>query len=118
MQVANPPEPLLEGEVIRLDDVVTDFDYGKRGRPNCLVRLVGDPLQQAWVVPRTTDGSIGTLTPAGILPGLNKQGRFLYIPRLVLPTDLEGCERLGVLPEKVRTLVLGNVNWAATDLDL
>jgi hypothetical protein len=118
MQEATAPEPFLEGEVIRLDDVVTDFDYGKRGRPNCLVRLVGDPLQQAWVVPRTTDGSIGTLTAAGILPGLNKQGRFLYIPRLVLPTDLEDCERLGVLPEKVRTLVLENVNWAATELDL
>jgi hypothetical protein len=111
-------EPFQEGEVIRLDDVVTGFDNGKTGRPNCIVRVIGDPLQQAWVVPRTTDGSIGTLTAAGILRGLNKNGRFLYIPRLVLPADLFGCERLGVLPEKVRTLVLGNVNWAATDLDL
>lgn len=108
----------VEGEVIRLDDRVTDFDLGKIGRPNCIVRLIGDPLQQAYVVPRTTDGSIGTFTPAGALPGLNKPGRFLYLPRLVLPADLEGCESLGVLPEQLRTLVLGNVNWAATDLDL
>ena len=108
----------VEGEVIRLDDVVTGFDDGKAGRPNCIARVIGDPLQQAYVVPRTTDGSIGTLTAAGILPGLNKQGRFLYIPRLVLPADLVGCERLGVLPGNVRTLVLGNVNWAALDLDL
>lgn len=53
--------PLREGEVIRLDDKVTDFGLGKFG-PNCIVRLVGDPLQQAYVGPRTTDGSIGTLT--------------------------------------------------------
>jgi hypothetical protein len=109
--------PFREGEVIRLDDKVTDFDFGKIGRPNCIVRLVGDPLQQAYVVPRTTDGSIGTLTPAGVLPSLNKAGRFLYLPRPVLPADLVGCERLGMLPEKLRTLVLDNVNWAALDLD-
>ena len=112
------PEPFQEGEVIRLDDKVTGFDFDKTGRPNCIVRLVGDPLQQAYVVPRTTDGSIGTPTPAGVLGGLNKAGRFLYLPRPVLPADLVGCERLGLLPEKLRTLVLGNVNWAALDLDL
>lgn len=110
--------PFREGEVIRLDDKVTDFDFGKICRPNCIVRLVGDPLQQAYVVPRTTDGSIGTLTPAGVLSGLNKAGRFLYLPRPGLPADLVGCERLGMLPEKLRTLVLDNVNWAAVDLDL
>ena len=111
-------EPFQEGEVIRLDDKVTGFDFDKIGRPNCIVRLVGDPLQQAYVVPRTTDGSIGTPTPAGVLPGLNKAGRFLYLPRPVLPADLVGCERLGLLPEKLRTLVFDNVNWAALDLDL
>lgn len=116
--VLGEPEPFQEGEVIRLDDKVTDFDYGKRGRPNCIVRLVGDPLQQAYVVPRTTDGSIGTPSPAGALPGLNKAGRFLYLPRPVPPADLVGCERLGLLPEKLRALVLGNVNWAALDLDI
>jgi hypothetical protein len=104
--------------VIRLDDGVTGFDHGKSGRPNCIVRLVGDPLQQAYVVPRTTNGSIGTLTKAGVLPGLDRDGRFLYLPRLVLPVDLRDCERLGVLPETVRTLVLDNVNWAALDLEL
>jgi hypothetical protein len=112
------PEPFQEGEVVRLDDKVTGFDFDKIRRPNCIVHLVGDPLQQAYVVPRTTDGSIGTPTPAGVVPGLNKAGRFLYLPRPVLPADLAGCERLGLLPEKVRTLVLGNVNWAALDLDL
>ena len=111
-------EPLQEGEVIRLDDDVTGFDFGKTGRPNCIVRLVGEPLQLAYVVPRTTDGSIGTPTPVGVLPGLNKAGRFLYLPRPVLPADLARCERLGLLPEKLRTLVLGNVNWAALDLEL
>ena len=112
------PEPFLEGEVIRLDDKVTGFDFDKIGRPNCIVRLIGDPLQQAYVVPRTTVGSIGTPTPAGVLPGLNKAGRFLYLPRPVLPADLVGCERIGLLPGKLRTLVLGNLNWAALDLDL
>lgn len=117
-QGADDQARLVEGDIVRLDDVVTDFDYGKLGRPNCVVRVIGDPPQQFYVVPRTTDGSIGTLTEAGVLPGLNKRGRFLYIPRPVLPADLAGCEHLGRLPEKVRALVLGNVNWAALDLDL
>jgi hypothetical protein len=116
--VSGEAEPFREGDVIRLDDRVTDFNFGKIGRPNCIVRLVGDPLQLTYVVPRTTDGSIGTLTPASVLPGLNKVGRFLYLPRPVLPADLLGCDRLGMLPEKWRTLVLNNVNWAALDLDL
>jgi len=117
-QEAEGQPRLVEGDVIRLDDVVTDFDYGKRGRPNCVVRVIGDPPQQFYVVPRTTNGSIGTLTEASVLPGLNKKGRFLHIPRPVLPADLVDCEHLGTLPEKVRALVLGNVNWAALDLDL
>jgi hypothetical protein len=106
----------LVGEVIRLDDVVTDFDYGKTGRPNCIVRLIGDPLEQAYVVPRSTTGSIGTMTKANVLPGLDKPGRFLYLPRLVMPADLEGCERIGLLPPEIRQQVLENVNWAATIL--
>ena len=44
------PEPFQEGEVIRLDDKVTGFDFDKTGRPNCIVRLVSDPPQQAYVV--------------------------------------------------------------------
>lgn len=111
-------EHFQAGEVIRLDDRVTGFDFDKIGRPNCIVRLIGNPLQLAYVVPRTTDGSIGTPTPAGALPGLNSAGRFLYLPRPVLPADLVDCERLGLLPETLRTLVIGNVNWAAIDLDL
>ena len=49
-------KPFQEGEIVRLDDQVTDFDFGKIGRPNCIARLVGSPLQLAYVVPRTTDG--------------------------------------------------------------
>jgi hypothetical protein len=116
------PEPAStsfeEGQVIRLDDKVTGFDDNKLGRPNCVVRVVGNPLQQLYVVPRTTSGSIGTASPGGLMPGLDKPGRFLYIPRLVLPADLVGCELLGMLPEAIRGVVIGNVNWAALDLDL
>jgi hypothetical protein len=106
------------GEVIRLDDKVTGFDDNKIGRPNCVVRLIGEPLQLAYVVPRSTKGSIGTATPANVLPGLNEPGRFLYLPRPVLPTDLVGVERLGVLPEAMRMRVIENVNWAALELEL
>lgn len=106
-----------KGEVIRLDDRVTQFDDNKLGRPNCVVAIVGDPIELVYVVPRTTKGTVGTLVPANVLPGLDKAGRFLFVPRPVEPADLVDVDRLGVLPDSYKTRVLENVNTAAIDLD-
>ena len=106
-----------KGEVIRLDDRVTKFDDNKQRRPNCVVEVVGDPIELVYVVPRTTRGTTGTLVPANVLPGLDKPGRFLFVPRQVRPQDLIGVERLGILPDPYKDRVLENVNMAAIDLD-
>ena len=106
-----------KGDVIRLNDQVTNFDDNKPGRPNCVVQVVGDPIEFVYVVPRTTRGTTGTLVPANVLPGLNKPGRFLYVPRQVQPQDLLDVERLGVLPQPYRDRVLENANMAMIDLD-
>lgn len=106
-----------KGEVIRLDDRVTKFDDNKRGRPNCVVEVIGDPIELVYVVPRTTRGTIGTFVPANVLPGLDKAGRFLFVPRPVQPQDLIAVERLGILPDPYKDRVLENVNTASIDLD-
>jgi hypothetical protein len=93
---------LTKGEVIRLDDRVTRFDDNKTGRPNCVVAVIGDPIELVYVVPRTTRGTTGTFVPAGVLPGLDKPGRFLFVPRQVLPQDLVDVERLGILAGRDR----------------
>jgi hypothetical protein len=110
--------PYEEGEVILLDDRVTGFDDNKNGRRYCIVRVVGDPLELILVVPRTTRGTIGTFVDAGVLPKLNKPGRFLYRPYQVFPADLKGVERIGRLPPTIAEKVLDNVNLAAFDLEL
>jgi hypothetical protein len=111
-------EPFQEGEVILLDDRVTGFDDNKEDRPYCVARVVGDPLEFVLVVPRTTEGTIGTLTEAGVLPQLNKRGRFLYRPYQVFPADLKTVKRIGVLPPTIAKKVLENVNFAAFDLEI
>jgi hypothetical protein len=105
-----------EGEVLRIDDVVTGFDDNKRGRPCMVVRVVGPPRAGAWVVPRSTKGRTGTLVRAGTLPRLDQDGRFMFLPRLVAAADLADCESLGVLPVEDRERVLENVNDVVIEL--
>jgi hypothetical protein len=100
------------GEVLLIDDVVTGFDDNKRARPCMVFRVNPPPRGGAWVVPRSTTGSQGTFVPAGTLPGLNKPGRFMYLPHRVTQGDLVGCESLGVLPDSYRRMVFDNVNAA------
>jgi hypothetical protein len=101
---------VVVGEVLRVDDVVTGFDDNKRGRPCMVVRVSEAPRAGAWVVPRSKKGSQGTLMHAGVLPGLDRDGRFMFLPRFVPAADLTDCESLGVLPDHIRDLVLASIH--------
>lgn len=105
------------GEVLRIDDAITGYDRNKRGRPCMVVRVDERPRAGAWVVPRSTTGSVGTSVPAGALPGLNRPGRFMYLPHFVPAADLALCPSLGVLGEPHRQRVLDNVNDVAIDFE-
>ena len=105
------------GEVLRIDDSVTGFDDNKRGRPCMVVRVEPEPRSGAWVVPRTTTGSSGTLTPGGLLPGLEDEGRFMYLPHRVSGEDSGEAPSLGVLPEPHLSKVLRNVNDVEINID-
>lgn len=105
------------GDVIRLDDAVTGFDLAKPRRPYCVVALDGDPPATIYVVPRSTQPqSQGVATPAGVLPGLNEPGRFLWRPYAVAVADVEDARSLGLLPEPYRTRVLEQANLADFDV--
>lgn len=105
------------GEVLRVDDAVTGFDLNKPGRPCCVVKVESSPRSGAWVLPRSTKGTTGTFVPGGVLPGLDRDGRFQFIPRYVSAQDLENCPSLGVLPDPHRSRVLANVNTVEFDLE-
>lgn len=105
------------GEVLRIDDSVTGYDRNKPGRPCMVAALQERPRAGAWVLPRSTQGRDGTLVPAGALPGLNKPGRFMYLPHFVAAADLAGCPSLGVLGEPHRQRVLDNVNLVVVDFE-
>ncbi len=108
---------MQRGEVIRLDDTVTGFDLAKRGRPYCVVAVAGDPLAVVYVVPRSTQRqSQGVATPAGVVPGLNDAGRFLWRPYPVAVADVQRAPRLGLLPEPYRSRVLEQANLAEFDI--
>lgn len=104
--------------MLLIDDAITGFDRNKPGRPCMVVKVEVPPRAGAWVVPRSTQGSIGTAVPRGALPGLTKDGRFQFLPRWVSATDLTDCRRLGVLPEPYRTRVLDNANLVAVDVEI
>ncbi len=76
------------------------------------------PRAGAWVVPASTQGSIGTRVPRSALPGLNKDGRFQFLPRRVSAFDLAGCRSLGPMPEPYRTRVLENTNMVLIDFEV
>lgn len=104
--------------MLLIDDVVTDFDRYKLARPCMVVRVVDRPRAGAWVLPRSTQGSSGTLVPAHALDGLDKDGRFMFIPRFAAAGDLAQVRSLGVLPSPHRERVLANVNDVVIDLDV
>jgi hypothetical protein len=105
------------GDVIRLDDVVTGFDRLKEGRPYCVVAVEGDPPATVYVVPRSSQRqSQGVDTPADVLPGLSRVGRFLWRPYAVAVVEIEHASRLGLLPEPYRTRVLDQANLAEFDI--
>lgn len=105
------------GDVVKIDDSVTGFDRNKPGRPCMVVGIDPPPRRTVFVVPRTTSGTVGTFVPARALRGLDRDGRFLFLPRRVSQSDLVGAPNLGQLPEPYRTRVLEQVNVAAVDVE-
>ena len=105
------------GEVLLIDDAVTDYDRNKLERPCMVVRVNPGPPAGVWVLPRSTQGRDGTFVPAGALPGLNRDGRFMVLPRFAAASDLAGVRSLGVLPQPYRDQVLENVNDVAIDFE-
>lgn len=105
------------GQVIRADDEDTGFEGGKTGRPYLIVRVIGDPPELVYLVPRTASGLEGVPVPAGVLPGLNKEGNFLLDPLQVPATDLEGVAVLGELPEPYLSRVLERLRTGLMELD-
>ncbi len=83
-----------------------------------VVRVEPPPRAGVWVVPRSTQGSIGTRVPRNVLPGLNKDGRFQFLPRRVSALDLASCRSLGPMPEPYRTRVLQNTNMVLIDFEV
>jgi hypothetical protein len=106
------------GDVLRIDDTITGFDRNKPGRPCMVVRVETPPRAGAWVVPRSTQGSIGTPVPSQVLPGLNQDGRFQFLPCWVSGSDLADCPSLGLLPEPYRSRVLESANMALIDIEV
>lgn len=104
--------------MLLIDDALTGFDRSKPDRPCMVVRVEPPPRDGAWVVPRSTQGSIGILVPRDALSGLNKDGRFQFLPRWVSTADLAGRRGLGVLPEPYRTRVLNNCNMVVVDVEI
>lgn len=103
--------------MIRLDDVETGFDDNKRGRPYCVVGWEGTPPHTYALSPRTTRGRNGIDTPAGVLPGLNESGRFVWRGYAAPAAAVEAAPRIGVLPAPYIERVLGGVNLVEFDLD-
>lgn len=105
------------GEVLLIDDAVTGYDRNKPKRPCMVVRVVDAPHAGAWVVPRSTKGTIGTFVPARALPGLNRDGRFMFVPVFVAAADLIAVTSLGVLGFAHRQRILNNLNDVVIDLE-
>jgi hypothetical protein len=105
------------GQVIRADDDAVGFEGGKIGRPYLIVRVVGDPPELIYVVPRTASGWEGVPVPAGVVRGLNKDGNFLLNPLPVPAAELSGSQVLGDLPEPYLSRVLERLHTGLMELD-
>ena len=109
---------VTEGDVIRIPDRLTGFDDNKPSRPYCVVRVLGDPWSEIYVVPRTGEKvSGGVRTDANVLPGLNKVGWFLFRGYRLERADVASAEHVGTLPAEITRLVQENANLAEFDLD-
>ncbi len=105
------------GLVIRIDDDVTGFGGGKIGRPYLVIRVLGDPPELVYVVPRSASGWEGVPVPEKIISGLNKPGNFLLDPLPVAASDLAGAKILGQLPEPYLSRVLDRIHTFFLELD-
>lgn len=109
---------VTEGDVIRLHDRLTGFDDNKPDRPYCVVRVVGNPWSEVYVVPRTSERVPGGVrTPVNVLPGLNKEGWFLFRGYRLERADLEEAEVVGTLPADITPQVQEQANLADFDID-
>jgi hypothetical protein len=106
------------GDVLLIDDAITGFDRNKPDRPCMVVKVEASPRAGCWVLPRSTRGSVGTFVPRNALAGLNKDGRFQFVPRWVSSGDVAGCRALGRLPDPYRTRVLENANMVAIEVEI
>lgn len=107
-----------EGDILRIDDRLTGFDDNKTGRRYCVVRVVGDPWTEIYVVPRTTEPKHGAVkVEQGVVPGLNKTGWFMFRGYRLTPSDVEGVEPIGTLPADVLRQVNDTVNLSEFDID-
>ena len=105
------------GEVLAVDDAVSRFGKGrKRGRPCLVARVIGEPPELVYLVPRSGSSLIGVPVPAGAAPGLNKDGVFVTSPLPVDAVDLEGAESYGMLDEPYLTQVMEAQNSFLMDL--
>jgi hypothetical protein len=110
---------LEEWTVIRTDDVNTGFsaEKPKRGRPYLVTRVIGDPPELIYVVPRSASGWEGVPTPAGVIPELRDVGNFLVDPIPVDAADLADAEILRRLPEPYLSRVRERLNDYLMDLE-
>ncbi|MEK6328467.1 MAG: hypothetical protein AABM66_13230 [Actinomycetota bacterium] len=105
------------GEVIAVDDAVSGFGSGhKEGRPCLVARIIGEPPELVYLVPRSATSPFGIPVPAGAAPGLNKPGKFLTSPLPVDAADLEGADSYGMLAEPYFTQVMDGLDTFLMDI--
>jgi len=114
-----PPGGLDEWVVIRTDDVNTGFspENPKRGRPYLVTRVIGNPPELIYVVPRTASGWEGVPTPARVIPELRDPGNFLLDPIPVDAADIADAEVLRPLPEPYLSRVRERLSDYLMDLE-
>jgi hypothetical protein len=105
------------GEVIAVDDVVSGFgNGGKEGRPCLVARIIGEPPELVYLVPRSATSPFGIPVPAGAAPGLNKAGKFTTSPLPVDADDLAGARSYGMLAEPYFTQVMEALDTFLMDI--
>ncbi len=108
-----------EWVAIRTHDRNTGFSpkNPKPDRPYLVTRVIGDPSDLIYVVPRTTSGWEGVPTPANVIPGLNEAGNFLLDPIPVPAENLRDAEVLGPLPDEYQRRIRERLTTFLMDLD-
>jgi mRNA-degrading endonuclease toxin of MazEF toxin-antitoxin module len=96
---------LAFGDVWWIPDALTGLSINKMRHPWVIVKGYTSRVASVIVCPRTTtlksnDIKRGILTPANILPGLDKEGLFLLNHRRTFSTTIfRDLEYIGKLPE-------------------